>query len=126
MFALTSAAARQIQQTANSSGNAEFALRIAARRDDEGDLECGMGFDEAKDEDTQLDLYGVTVVIAQEHQELLSDTVLDYVELKPGQFNFIFGDARLLESESASTPKSGAGCGSGGCSSGGCSSKGSQ
>lgn len=126
MFALTSAAARQIRQAADSSGSAEFALRIAARRDGDGELQCGMGFDEAKDEDTQLDLFGVTVVIAQEHQALLDDTVLDYVELQPGQFNFIFGDARLLESESASTPESGAGCDSGGCSSGGCSGKASQ
>ena len=74
-----------------------------------------MGFDEPNEEDTQLDLYGVAVVIAEEHQELLSDTVLDYVELQPGQFNFIFADSRLVESESASTPQAGGGCSSGGC-----------
>ena len=123
MFTLTSAAAGQIRQAATSSGNADLALRIAARRDADGQLHCGMGFDEPKDEDTQLDLFGVAVVIAEEHQQLLSDTVLDYVELQPGQFNFIFADSRLVESESASTPQSGGGCGSGGCASGGCASK---
>lgn len=124
MFTLTSTAAQQIRQAATTGGNADLALRIAARRDADGELHCGMGFDEAKEEDTQLDLYGVAVVIAEEHQELLSDTVLDYVELEPGQFNFIFADSRLVESESASTPQSGGGCGSGGCASGGCASKG--
>ena len=123
MFTLTSAAARQIQQASVSSGSAELALRVAARRDAGGELHCGMGFDEANDEDTQLDLYGVAVVIAQEHQELLNDTVLDFVELQPGQFNFIFGDSRLIESEPADTTGSGGGCSNGGCSSGGCSGK---
>ena len=126
MFTLTSAAARQIQQAVESSGSIELALRIAARRDADGELHCGMGFDEATDEDTQLDLYGVAVVIAQEHQELLSDTVLDFVELEPGQFNFIFGDARLLESDAAPAPAAGGGCGGGSCSSGGCASKSSH
>lgn len=122
MFSLTSAAARQIQQAAASSGTGALALRIAACRDGDGELQCGMGFDEAKEEDTQLDLYGVSVVIAQEHQDLLVDTVLDYVELQPGQFNFIFGDSRLLADDAAS-PGGGSSCGSGGCASGGCASK---
>ncbi len=123
MFSLTSTAARQIQQAAASSGNGSLALRIAARRDGDGELQCGMGFDEAKDEDSQLDLYGVSVVIAQEHQNLLVDTVLDYVELQPGQFNFIFGDSRLLADAAAASPGGGSSCGSGGCASGGCAGK---
>lgn len=125
MFTLTSAAAQQIQQAAKSGDTADLALRIAARRDADGELHCGMGFDDPKEQDTQLDLYGVAVVIAQEHQELLNDTVLDYVELQPGQFNFIFADSRLVESqsESAPTPQSGGGCGGGGCASGGCAGK---
>ena len=125
MFNLTSAAARQIQQAAATSGNSALALRIAARRDGDGELHCGMGFDEANDEDSQLDLYGVSVVIAQEHQELLVDTVLDYVELQPGQFNFIFGDGSLL-ADDTTAPDGGSACGSGGCSSGGCTGKGAS
>jgi len=127
MFSLTSAAARQIQQAAATSGNGALALRIAARRDGDGELQCGMGFDEAKDEDSQLDLYGVSVVIAREHQGLLVDTVLDYVELQPGQFNFIFGDSRLLADDDAAASSGGGsscgGGGSGGCASGGCAGK---
>lgn len=123
MFTLTSAAARQIQQAASASGAQEMALRIAARIDAEGAMQYGMGFDDPKDEDMKLDLDGVAVVIADESQELLMDTVLDYVELNPGEFNFIFMDASQSQCapEQAST---GGGCGSGGCSSGGCGSTG--
>ena len=43
-----------------------------------------MGFDDAQDEDLRLMLEGVAVVIADPHQPLLEDTVLDFVELEPG------------------------------------------
>ena len=122
MFTLTSAAARQIQQTASASDAQDMALRVAARLDADGSMQYGMGFDDAKDEDMKLDLDGVAVVIANESQDLLADTVLDYVELNPGEFNFIFVDGS--QSEAAPVPSSGGGCSSGGCSGGGCVSKG--
>ena len=118
MFTLTSAAAQQILQAASTSGTQEMALRIAARIDTDGSMQYGMGFDDPKDEDMKLDLDGVAVVIADESQDLLADTVLDYVELEPGEFNFIFIDAR--QSPDAPEPASSGGCASGGCSSGGC------
>jgi iron-sulfur cluster assembly protein len=122
MFTLTSAAAQQIQQAANDSGAQEMALRVAARLEPDGSMQYGMGFDDPKDEDLKLDLDGISVVIGGESQELLNATVLDYVELTPGEFNFIFSE---LESSPCATeaPSSG-GCGSGACSSGECGSKG--
>lgn len=120
MFTLTSAAARQIQQAASASDAQEMALRVAARVDADGSLQYGMGFDDAKDEDMKLDLDGVAVVIGGESQDLLDDTVLDFVELEPGQFNFIFIDARQAQNTAA--PATGGGCSSGSC--GGCASQG--
>ena len=120
MFTLTSAAAQQIQQAASASDSQTMALRIAARVESDGALQYGMGFDDAKDEDLKLDLDGVAVVIGSESQDLLDDTVLDYVELEPGQFNFIFIDSR--QATDAPVAASGGGCNSGGC--GGCASKG--
>ena len=122
MFSLTPAAAQQIQQAASASGATDLALRIAAKVDPDGSLQYGMGFDEPKDEDMRLDLAGVAVVIGGESQELLFDTVLDFVELTPGAFNFIFseGSASACASEAAAS----GGCGSTGCGSGGCASKG--
>jgi len=122
MFSLTPAAAQQIQLAASASDATDLALRIAAKVDSDGSLQYGMGFDEPKDEDMRLDLAGIAVVIGGESQELLADTVLDFVELTPGEFNFIFSEnsATACASEASSS----GGCGSGGCGSGSCASKG--
>ena len=61
-----------------------------------------MGFDDPTDEDMKLDLEGVAVVIAGESQELLATPCWTIVELKPGEFNFIFIDARAVSSASLS------------------------
>lgn len=115
MFTLTRAAAQQIQQAAQDSGAKDMVLRVAARRMADGSLDYGMGFDESADSDTRLMIEDVAVVLAPSHAQLLEDTVLDFVELEPGQFNFIF-----VNQQSAFA--SGSGCGSGGCASSGCSS----
>lgn len=115
MFTLTRAAAQQIQQAAQDSGAKDMVLRVAARRMADGSLDYGMGFDESADSDTRLMIEDVAVVLAPSHAQLLEDTVLDFVELEPGQFNFIF-----VNQQSAFT--SGSGCGSGGCATSGCSS----
>ena len=122
MFTLTTSAAQQIQQAAASSGAQEMALRIAAKIDPDGSKQYGMGFDDPTEEDMKLDLKGVAVVIAGESQVLLADTVLDYVELNPGEFNFIFINARDFQDEVE--PARSGGCGSGACATGGCASKG--
>lgn len=121
MFNLTPAAAQRIQQAAQESDALEMALRVAATKDAAGEMQYGMGFDDPHDEDMKLELEGVAVVINGESQELLFDTVLDFVELNPGEFNFIFMPASHPSCGSGSTA---GGCGSGGCSGGGCGSKG--
>jgi len=122
MFSLTLAAAQQIQQAASASDTTDLALRIAAKVEPDGSLQYGMGFDEPKDEDMRLDLAGIAVVIGGESQELLADTVLDFVELTPGEFNFIFSE--ISATACASEASSSGGCGNGGCGTGGCASKG--
>jgi iron-sulfur cluster assembly protein len=97
-------------------------LRVAAKLESDGTMQYGMGFDDPGEEDMKLELEGVAVVIGGESQELLFDTVLDFVELNPGEFNFIFMQANH---PSCGTDSSGSGgCGSTGCSGGGCSNKG--
>ena len=90
MFILTPAAAQPIRQAAQASGAAELALRVAAKKDAAGEMHYGMDFDDPKEEHMKLDLEGVAVVIGGESQELLFDTVLDFVDLNPGESNFIF------------------------------------
>ena len=121
MFTLTSAAAQQIQQAVSASGAQQMALRVAAKVDADGSIQYGMGFDDPKDDDMKLDLENVAVVVADEYQELLDDVVLDYVELVPGEFNFIFVNGR--QSQGAPEKASSGGCSSGGCGAGDCASR---
>jgi iron-sulfur cluster assembly protein len=116
MFTLSGAAARQIQQSASASPEQELTLRIAAKLDADGSIQYGMGFDDPKEDDIQLEFEGVLVVIGPEFHELLLDTLLDYVELQPGEFNFIFNRNRPTQAGTTS----GIGCASAGCASGSC------
>ena len=111
MFNLTSAAALQIQQAAMAAAAQDMALRIAARQAADGSIEYGMGFDQAQDNDLRLLLEGVAVVIADAHQPLLEETVLDFVELNPNDFNFIFIPGRAEQAPVAAAT----GCGGGSC-----------
>lgn len=114
MFTLTSAAAQQIQKAIEDNGAHDLALRVAAKRVPDGSIDYGMGFDDVGDNDTRLLIEDVHVVISEHHAKLLEDTVLDFVEIEPGQFNFIFMNHQDVETSNAG------GCGTGGCGSGGC------
>ena len=128
MFTLTSAAAQQILRAAEDSGATDAVLRVAARREPDGSIGYGMGFDDIGDDDTKLEIEDVHIVIAPHHMDLLEDTVLDFVELEPGQHNFIFVNQQSAfeGSSGGSCGTGGGGGGCGGCGSGGgCGSKGS-
>lgn len=120
MFELTAAAARQILASAEQSGAAQLCLRVAARRAADGDLQYGLGFDEPKDEDVRLDLHGVAVILGAESFDLLQGTRLDFVEMQPEQFNFVFIPPGHPACGGGAV--SAGGCGGGGCA--GCSSQG--
>ena len=90
MFEVTKSAASQIRDSAHSGDTEELALRIAPTRKADGAIEYQMGFDEVGVEDVLLNSRGVDVVFASTHKALLNGTVLDYVEIKPGEFRFIF------------------------------------
>lgn len=125
MFTLTSAAAQQITQAAQDAGAQDAVLRVAARREADGSIGYGMGFDDVGDGDTRLQIQDVHIVIAPHHVALLEDTTLDFVELEPGQYNFIFVQQEAEMAGSAGGCSTGGGCGSGGCGTGGgCGSKG--
>ena len=120
MFTVTPEAAKQIEMAVQNSDAEGMALRIAAKRQADGSVEYGMGFDEIADEDMKLDLNGIPVVIGPEYQQILDATILDFVELNPGEFNFIFSEQQTSSGGGCGTKSSGGGCGSGGCSTGGC------
>jgi iron-sulfur cluster assembly protein len=90
MITITPQAAEQIRMAAYQVGTEDMALRIAGRLNADGTIAFGMGFDETGEEDVQLDCEGVKVIISPAHAEVVNGTTLDYVELTPGDFRFIF------------------------------------
>lgn len=90
MFSITENAAKQIKEAAKQSNIETLILRIAAKANQDGSIEYGMGFDESKDTDIKIPYEDVEIVIDTSSNELLEEAIMDYVELKPGEFNFIF------------------------------------
>jgi iron-sulfur cluster assembly protein len=91
MITITPAASKQIQASAAESGMEKPALRIAAKRMPAGNIDYGMGFDDhERDNDLVFKTGGIEVVIEPVSVDLLKNAVLDYVEMEPGEFRFIF------------------------------------
>jgi iron-sulfur cluster assembly protein len=123
MFNLTPAAAEQILQAATmQDGEPAPAprLRIAAKIED-GEIVYGMGFDEERENDAVIEASGVTLLIAPRSLDLLGGATLDFVELHPGEFQFVFINPNEPPPAMGGCASRSSGCGScGGGSGGGC------
>jgi len=90
MITVTPEAAAQISKSAEQSGVGAACLRLAARLDDKGVIEYGMGFDDKAEGDAEFESSGVRVLVSPGSVELLTGATLDYVEINPGEWRFIF------------------------------------
>ena len=91
MITVTKAAAEQIRTSATQGEMEGLAMRIAAKRNPDGSIHYGMGFDDNQlDGDTHITSEGVNIVISESSQMLLNGMTLDYVEIEPDTFQFIF------------------------------------
>lgn len=91
MITITPAAAEKIQASAIAGDMQGLAMRIAAKRNPDGSIHYGMGFDDnALDGDIHINAGGVDVVIGESSHLLLEGTTLDFVEIEPGSWQFIF------------------------------------
>lgn len=90
MFKLTTTAAQQVLVAAQEGGAEGLFLRLAAARKPDGVIDYRMGFDAVTEEDIRLKCNGVDVLMTPEQVPLLDQATMDYVELEPGQFHFIF------------------------------------
>ena len=90
MITLTPQAAEQIAKSAQQAGAGGVCLRLAARLDDKGVIEYGMGFDDKAEGDLPVAAGGITLLISPASVELLTGATLDYVEINPGEARFIF------------------------------------
>ncbi|MDP2964205.1 MAG: iron-sulfur cluster assembly accessory protein [Sulfurimicrobium sp.] len=118
MVKVTAEALLQIQNAASQAGADGMALRIAAKRDFDGSIQYGMGFDEQADGDLLIESDGLKVLVASPSQPLLSGAVLDFVEMSPGNFQFIFINPHDTAGSSCGSSGNGGSAGGGGC--GGC------
>lgn len=90
IFEVTPRAATQILNVAQTSQVIPIVLRIAAVRQADASIQYQMGFDEIKANDVHLTFEQVEVVFEPIYKELLNGAMLDFVELEPGDFRFIF------------------------------------
>jgi iron-sulfur cluster assembly protein len=91
MITITPAAAEKIQASATEGDMQGLAMRIAAKRNPDGSIHYGMGFDDnALDGDIHINAGGVDVVIGESSHLLLEGTTMDFVEIEPGTWQFIF------------------------------------
>ena len=91
MITITPAAAERIRHSASEGEMDGLSMRIAAKHNADGSIHYGMGFDDNELEgDIHIKTGGIDVVIAESSQLLLEGTTLDYVELEPDNWQFIF------------------------------------
>ena len=90
MITITPAAAERIRQASAESGAEAPVLRVAVRRLADGSLDYGMGFDQSRPGDTAAEVEGVHIVVAERSRELVQGVTLDFVEIEPGEFRFVF------------------------------------
>jgi iron-sulfur cluster assembly protein len=91
MITITPAATKQIQASVEKGDMQGLSMRIAAKRNPDGTLHYGMGFDDNKLEgDMHINADGIDIVIGENSHLLMEGTTLDFVEIEPGTWQFIF------------------------------------
>jgi iron-sulfur cluster assembly protein len=91
MINVTPAAADKIRESARSGNMEDLAMRFAARREPDGSIHYGMGFDDTPQEgDLRFTSAGIDIVVGDASKVLVDGMTVDYVEIEPGSWQFIF------------------------------------
>ena len=90
MITITPEAAEQIRLSAEATNSRGMYLRIAARRADDGTYVYGMGFDEMGEDDSLLAAEGLNILVTNALKDFFLGATLDFVEIGPGERQFIF------------------------------------
>ena len=102
MLQITATAAEQIKAGLATLDDDELMLRLAVRPLENGELEYAIGFDEPREQDQQVATEaGITVLVSPPSAREASETVIDYVEIEPGDMRFIFYRAGDLPDDDA-------------------------
>jgi len=90
MVSVTPSAAGQIRASAKQGNMEGMPLRIAVTRLQNGAFHYAMGFDDSHHEgDKTFQSEGIDIVVAPPSMELLTGTVIDYVDIE-GKMEIIF------------------------------------
>ena len=91
MISLSTAALEQIKLSASQGDNDSLPLRIAIKEQEDGSFHYAMGFDEQRlPGDNFLNFDGVNLVVSEGSKDLADGMTIDFVELEPGNPQFIF------------------------------------
>lgn len=90
MIKITPEAAAQVRRSAEHNQTQNMPLRIAVRRELDGSFVYGMGFDDEGTDDTRFSSEGIDVLVSNNMKELIDGATLDFVEISPGEHQFIF------------------------------------
>jgi len=91
MITITPAAAEKIKHSALKGDMDGLSMRIAAKRNADGSIHYGMGFDDNELEgDLHIKAGNIDIVVAESSKMLLEGMTLDFVELEPDNWQFIF------------------------------------
>ena len=78
-LAITPRAAQEVRRAAAATGAEGMALRVAAKREADGSVLLGIGFDDERTNDDLIETAGVTLLVSHHSRDLLEDMVLDFV-----------------------------------------------
>ena len=91
MITVTPAAAKQIKLSAEQSSMQGIPLRIAIKTEENDGFHYAMGFDEQRlPGDEFINTEEVSLVVSIDSQPLAQGLTIDFVELEPDTFEFIF------------------------------------
>lgn len=90
MISLTPEAAQQIRDSAKQGNMQGMPLRVAVTKLEGGDFHYAIGFDDTgRQGDSTFKSEGIDIVVAPESLDMLTGTVIDFVELD-GKKEIIF------------------------------------
>jgi iron-sulfur cluster assembly protein len=90
MLFITPAGQAVIRAQLEAEKGPDLGLRVAAKPDQKGSIEYAFGIDEAKDDDNIIEFEGFNLLISPHSEDWLDGATMDYVEMAPGDFRFIF------------------------------------
>ena len=91
MISLTSSAIEQIKNSIEQNEAGSSPLRIAIKTQDDGSFHYAMGFDEQRlPGDSFINIDDISLVVSETSKPYADGMTIDYVELEPGAWQFIF------------------------------------